>query len=123
MVGLGKGGGCCDAPSAYPQVDGLAGQRWQEVRKPGPPHPIRQEHRIAAPNQQGIGLLDRWDPTFALDAGHHGKLQHSQRLPTQSSERTLSPSTDRLPCAVGTAWERVYGGGNDESVGLLNRLA
>jgi hypothetical protein len=47
-VSLGKGGGCCDAPGAHPQVDRLARQRRQDVCKPGPPHPVRQEHWIAA---------------------------------------------------------------------------
>ena len=30
----------------------------QELREPGLPHPVGQEHRVAATDEQNVGLLD-----------------------------------------------------------------
>ena len=45
------------------------GQRRQEVRQSGLPHPVAQIQGIAAIHQQGVSLLDMSDPISSLMLG------------------------------------------------------
>ena len=76
------------AAGAQPDPDRL-GQRRQEIRQPGLPHPVAQVQGIAAADQQDVGLPDQGDPAFLVDAGQRGELQHAHGLPPQLGHRVV----------------------------------
>jgi hypothetical protein len=123
IVALSQGGGRRHAPGADSHIDRPGPQRRQQVCESGLPHPVAQIQDVAAPEQQGVSLLDRRDPIFFSYAGQRGELQYSQGLPTQFAQGGFGFSADRLPCHTSTAGVRVYRGGNEEAVGLGNRFA
>src|SRR6266516_3570999 len=54
--------------AARADIDRLGAQRRQEVGQSGLPHPVAQVQGTAAPNQQGVGLLDSRGPIVGFDA-------------------------------------------------------
>jgi hypothetical protein len=86
-VGLDEGGGGSDAPGAHPHVDRLGAQCRQEPGQTRAPHPAGEKQGVAAPEQQGVGVADRWHPGSLLDARQRRQLQDPQRFPTQFTQR------------------------------------
>ena len=104
----------------------VSSQRRQEVRQPRLAHPVAQIQGIAARHQQDVGLLDQGNPTFFIDAGQGGQLQHSQGLPAQLAHRAVGfLSTDELPRFLAGAdpGVPVHRGRNAEGAGLADRFA
>jgi len=67
--------------AARADIDRLGPQRRQEVGQSGLPHPVAQVQGAAAPNQQGVGLLDSRDPIVGFTLGRAGELEHSHDFP------------------------------------------
>ena len=121
-VGLAERGGGGNASGAHPDIDRVW-QRRQKLRQSRLLQPVRQVQGIAAPNKQRVGLPDRWDPGFVIDARQRGQLQHSHRLPTQSRQWTAGFSGDRPVAHPGAARKWIDRGGNEEGVRILDRFA
>ncbi len=116
-------GGHHHAPGAQPHVDRVA-QRRQEVGQAGVPHPVGQIHRVAAIDQQHVGLLDGRDPMLLFNAGQRGEFQHAQRLPPQFAHGAFGfVAADEPPSHARAVGEGVAGGGDTEGVALGNRFA
>jgi hypothetical protein len=54
------------------------GHRRQEIGKPGLTHPVAEVGRVAAVDQQHVGLADPRDPSLRADAGQSGELEDTE---------------------------------------------
>jgi hypothetical protein len=48
------------------------------------PHPVTQERRVAAVDQEHVGLPDPGDPSLRADGGQCGELKDAERRPAQA---------------------------------------
>jgi hypothetical protein len=53
---------------------------------PGLAHPVAQVRRVAAVDQQQVGVPDPWHPALVPDGGQCGELEDAERLPAQAGQ-------------------------------------
>ena len=62
------------------------GQRRQQIGQPGLPHPVAQVRRVAAVDEEHVGLPNPGDPSLRADGGQCGELEDTERRPAQAGQ-------------------------------------